>query len=158
MRQGDDGYQLDTKTQWEYDNGSWRLALPYAEFTQSSMSVSANTYTAWNGVTINSAASTATDMAVATTGGFILTNPGIYSLLIQGGSSGWAANNSNFLNMTLDSAHTSSLVIGMAGAGVAQAAMPFYRATAANTKIYCWVNSATALSGFTGIVKVGRVG
>lgn len=158
MSQGDEGYQLDTKQRWEFDNGAWRLSLPYAEFSQGNKAVPANTYTAWDGLTINSSASTSTDFAIASSAGITLVNPGIYSIWIRGNASGWAQNNASFVNLTLDAAHASSEAIGNAAAGNALVSVPFLRTTAPNTILYFWVQSAVALPAFFGTIRIGRVG
>jgi hypothetical protein len=82
MRQGDTGYQIDTKSEYLYEGGAWRLALPYAEFLSPTRTVALTTYVAFAGILIQSGTSTSTTFATASVNVITVPDPGIYLISV----------------------------------------------------------------------------
>jgi len=82
MVQGSRGYQADSKTEYIYDNLSWRLATAHIEFTATKAIGSASGIGIVAGnFSIVSASSTDQTMAYANGDGIIrIVNPGLYSV------------------------------------------------------------------------------
>jgi hypothetical protein len=96
MVQGSRGYQEDIKSEYLFDNGAWRLALPYIEFTASNINVPDTTFYGAGVLSVDSASSTDTTMVTSpSTDVLRFVNPGIYSVqshwqLRNSSDTGWA--------------------------------------------------------------------
>lgn len=85
MVQGSRGYQVDTKSEYIYDNSAWRLSLSFIRF--SGTGNMATSGTGWIGpanLTLDAAASTDSGMATIGASGssryIRLVNPGVYTI------------------------------------------------------------------------------
>lgn len=81
MVQGSRGYQIDSRSEYLYDNSTWRLAIPHAEFTASKSVASGGSDSTLVGTFSLVGASTSdSTFAVPNGDGTIrLVNPGLYS-------------------------------------------------------------------------------
>jgi hypothetical protein len=81
MAQGSRGYQVDTKSEYLFDGGNWRLAIPHAEYTATKTIPNAGSAsTAVGTFSQDSSHTTDTGFSTATSDGTItLANPGLYS-------------------------------------------------------------------------------
>lgn len=84
MVQGSRGYQIDTRTEYLYDNSSWRLSTPHAEYTFSATPITtAGTAKPAGNLSFDSSQSTSstftTTSASPATGQVIIVDPGIYA-------------------------------------------------------------------------------
>lgn len=81
MKQGDDGYQLDTKTPYRFDGGEWRLATPHIEFNATKGAVSNSTLYTLGAFALDEPQSTSKTIATAGAEGVInITDPGLYAI------------------------------------------------------------------------------
>lgn len=81
MVQGSRGYQVDIRSEYLFDNGGWRLAIPHAEYTATKTipNAGASSTTVGN-FTMDSNHTTDTQFTTATSDGTItLANPGLYA-------------------------------------------------------------------------------
>ena len=80
MRQGDFGYQLDTRTEYIYDSGAWRVGVPYATFNIASKTIATTAYQGSGAVSID--ASNSTSSTFSTGGSFfiVVSDAGVYLL------------------------------------------------------------------------------
>jgi len=162
MSQGSTGYQLDTKSEYIYDNSAWRLKIPHAEYT-SSQGVPNATLTLLGTMTVQSGFSTDTSFAPSTgtaNGGITLARPGVYA----------ATNTVNLNTVTtgptlIDIATTPSDDTGLivrqaipASVSYGTVTIPNFYVSAANTTIY--FKGYAVYSGtttFTSRVRVTRL-
>lgn len=80
MTEGSTAYQIDTKTEYQYENGVWRLATPHVEMTASA-SVPVASPTLAGTFTIDNARTSAPTMATPFSNGVInVSLPGIYAV------------------------------------------------------------------------------
>lgn len=81
MVQGSRGYQVDTKSEYLFDNGSWRLSIPHAEYTASKTIPNAGaSSTNVGNFAVDSAHTTDAQFTTPTSDGTItLANPGLYA-------------------------------------------------------------------------------
>lgn len=81
MMQGSRGYQIDTKSEYIYDNSNWRLALSHAEFTAQKNIDPSGSPQLLGVFSIDAAFSTNSSFAIPGTDGIIvLVEPGIYAV------------------------------------------------------------------------------
>jgi hypothetical protein len=81
MVQGSRGYQEDNKTEYLYDNSSWRLALPYAEYTASQTNVLDGVISLTGNYVVDATQTTDTTMVTIPSNGTIrFVNAGIYAV------------------------------------------------------------------------------
>ena len=161
MAQGSRGYQVDTKTEYLYDNSAWRLATSYIEFNNGS-SGSPQSYpngvlTAPSPLTVNMTLSTDTTFVTTTSGNITFINPGIYALSWT--ISAQASTGTNSYAAVYDSAGlTNFITLNGFTQGATTVALPFYRITAANTTLYPRINnlSGGAVNMFS-FLRVGRI-
>lgn len=155
MRVGDTGFQLDTKSEYIYDTGGWRLRFSYVEYSGSG-SVTNVTYVA-PVLSVNSGNSTDTTFTSNPSAGVItFAQPGIYS--IAGiCSTGGAVGTTNFLYFTTDVGHSNAVAISPFTALVANTNAPFFRTTAANTNLYIWLyQSSGSTQTMATTIRIGR--
>jgi hypothetical protein len=80
MVQGSRGYQIDTETDYVYDNSAWQIVRAHAEYTAGGTSVPTTTLTMAGTLTYVSANSTSTTITTAVSSGTFQVNfPGIYA-------------------------------------------------------------------------------
>lgn len=80
MSEGAVAYQTDTKTEYQYENGIWRLATPHAEFTASA-SVNNAAVTSLGTFSLDVTRSTSTNFVTPVGNGQLsIANPGIYAI------------------------------------------------------------------------------
>lgn len=139
MTEGSVGYQLDTRTEYQYENGSWRLATPHIEFTA--------TATATNGVvtlagtfSIDTTVSSSTLMATAASNGVItLTDPGIYAISTLSAIAGTVpVTGRSFLDLATTSNDTGLLIRSSINVGEDKGSisMPNLRVTGSGVTLY----------------------
>lgn len=160
MVQSSRGYQLDTKSEYIYDNSQWRLALPYAEYSTASQSVPNASYTIPSTFTINSSVSTSTTFTAPGGSGTIsLTDPGVYALswVIKMGGGNYTG---GFCIVTTDSAMTDFVAISPFTAGVSGVTIPFYRTSSSNSILYfrMYQASGASVNNVTSTLRIGRLG
>lgn len=83
MRQGDTGYQIDTRTSYVYDNSVWRLSVSHAVFDSSSVNYTSGVDTAVGTLSYNSGLSTDNTFITSdgvTSGLLTVAQPGIYAI------------------------------------------------------------------------------
>jgi hypothetical protein len=164
MVQGSRGYQIDTKTEYLYDNSQWRLGLPYAEFSFAVKTIPNAVYTALGQATIDNAASTSTTFVTAPAGDgrFLIVDPGVYGFSIYAEQPGGAPIDGQ-----------SHVVVSSSPAGVgvqytrgyftggqsAMVPMPFMYLTSANTTLYvsCFQNIGASTT-IEARLRIGRFG
>lgn len=158
MVQGSRGYQVDTSSEYLYDNSAWRLAIPYAEYSKGTQSIPTGTYTQMTGWSLVSANST--DSAFTSVSGGILTlvNPGVYNVSVTSGYAG-ASPASSFTTITPDLARTVFYDIGEYVQAIGTTGS-FIRTTAANQTVYLWTFQASggAVNLTFGSLRVIRLG
>lgn len=80
MTEGSLGYQVDTKTDYQYDNGAWRLSVEHAEFN-ATMTVNGATVTTLGAFSYISANTTSTSFVTPAGSGLLsIANPGLYAV------------------------------------------------------------------------------
>lgn len=166
MVQGSRGYQVNTKSEYIYDNSNWRLSISYIEYTGTS-SMTSVTWCSPNTLAVNNTNTTDSSMASITLGGttsnptFVtLVNPGVYSLSwtsVITGNVGAIAQFSpssstsvplSIVNSVTNNTNTNFTVI-----------IPFLRTTASNTPVYLWMfQNVAGTPSQTGTVRIGRFG
>lgn len=169
MVQGSTGYQIDTSSAYIFDNAAWRLTLSYAEFSVAAQNVTVNTYVPIGTLTVNSGKSTDTAFVTGSGGGFILTNPGVYSFSLYSVSTSFVAASNNSYVQISDGSNPSTaanqLMRGpwLTGTSTASVSIPFYNCTVAGQVIYIWYNFASGTTpspvpNVTSTVRIGRLG
>lgn len=165
MVQSSRGYQVDTKTEYLYDNSSWRLAIPYAEFNFASKSIpTGGAYTSLGQATVDPTTSTDTTFVVAPVGDgqFRIVTPGVYGFSIYADvTSGFALTGQSQVVVS-----SSALALGtqytrgyFSGGRSTMVPMPFYRVTVANTLLHVSGLNDTATSrNVDAILRIGRFG
>lgn len=162
MRQGDTGYQIDTRTEYLFDSGAWRLATPYAEFTTASRTVAGTGYTQQGAVTLNTGTSTSTTFASAWTGGLHiqLTDPGLYMISMYGVCSIQVDNAFAMVGIDTDAITNFASQIGRAEFAGDNVAMmtTFYRFSAANGVFYLyWKQNDATSRNYNSTVRILRI-
>lgn len=162
MIQGSRGYQFDTKTEYLYDNSSWRIGLSYAEYDQgSAQSIPNITETSLTNLSVVSTATTDTTFVVVAAGGSItLVNPGVYSLSLVVGMSG-GTGTTNYAAFRPDTTGSQPpLSLSSFNAGSSTVALPFLRTTISNYVLYprMYQSSGASSSTLYVILRVGRLG
>lgn len=163
MVQGSRGYQIDTKTEYLYDNSNWRLALSYGEYNQGSpQSIPNAVETSLTGLTIVPTSSTdSTFVSVnSVTGAITIVTPGVYSLSLVIGMSGGVGATS-YAAFRPDTTGTLPPLSGAGfNAGGATVALPFLRTTVANYQLHprMYQSSGGPSSTLYTILRVGRLG
>lgn len=162
MVQSSRGYQADTKTEYIFEGGTWRLALPYVEYSVASQSLANNAYDPIStSMAVNTGMSTSTTFTSLTSGRITLVDPGIYSLsllvsILQGNGAGYSG---GFVVITKDLAHADFVSISPFVSGVGHAVVPFFRTAVPNTILYLWALQSTGLTvNYTATLRVGRLG
>lgn len=139
MVQGNRGYQIDTKSEYIYDNSAWRLNTPHAEFT-ASKSIPTASQVGIGTLSIDSPASTSSTFVTAIADGQIrIVEPGIYGITI---SVDWGTAASGDTRVDISTvpppSESGTIVRGFISSTVrfVSASVPNKRITAANTDIY----------------------
>ncbi len=163
MTQGSLGYQVDTKTEYIYDNSTWRLALSYGEYERSSaQSIPNTTETTLTSVTIDAANTTDTVFATVNSGTGVITlvNPGIYSLSLTVGMSGGLGATSYAALRPDNTGTLPPLSLSGFNASASTVALPFLRTTITNYTIYprMYQSSGGASNTAYTILRIGRLG
>lgn len=162
MTTGSTGYQLDTKTEYKYENGFWRLATPYAEFMSANKTITSDGYSTLGDITINSGLSTSTTFATSSANVITFTDPGIYSISAFTVAS--VAAGSAFVMLGTSTQATTNFAFQIsrgpfANDNVNMLVMPFYRTTAPGSSIYFYVAKPTTQSiAFYSTIRIGRLG
>lgn len=163
MAEGAEGYQLDTKTEYKYENGAWRLATPYAEFNSASKTIAAAGNNALGAMSIDTSQSTSTTFVSGSGFNFItLNDPGIYSISCYiVASSGLSTGSYGLMTKTANSTVFADQLSRstFANDNVTMLSRPFFRSTVSGQPIYFWAAIPTTESRtFTATVSVGRLG
>lgn len=164
MQQGSRGYQADIRTEYLYDNGAWRLALPYAEFTATSASFGTAGGQPVGVFNVDTATSTDTAFVTSdgsTSGVLFLTNPGIYAVysltnINTPTTSPGSMDLTNTATYSLASVihRTQMPTSEILGGNVA----PAIRTTTSNAPIGFWANIAHSNSSINTRVRIARIG
>lgn len=139
MVQGSRGYQVDTKSEYIYDNSAWRLSTPHIEFTASKSIPNANPVGIGT-LSIDTPASTSTTFVTAVADGQIrIVEPGIYGITV---SVDWVSAATGDTRVDISTVAPPSdggtIVRGFISSTIrfVSASVPNKRITAANTDIY----------------------
>lgn len=154
MVQGSRGLREDIKTEMLFDNGQWRLATPYIEFSGGSKSIP-SVYTSLDGWSVDNTRSTDTTMVTVSGNVFTIVRAGLYSLDAFGGFS--ASSSDQFITWTTDVAHVNFVGIGSPVSSVCQASRAAYRITADNTPLYLWGYSNSSVNITARAVSITRL-
>jgi len=163
MVQGSRGYQVDTKTEYLYDNGEWRFALSYAEYNKTAVQSIPNvTETSIINMSLVTGASTdATFTTVnGATGAITITNPGVYALSLVVGMSG-ALGTTNYAAFRPDTTGTAPpMSLSAFNAGSTTVSVPFLRTTVPNYLFYprMYQSGGAAANTLYAILRIGRLG
>lgn len=111
MVQGSRGYQVDTRTEYIYDNSVWRLSTPHAEYTFSATPItSGGSPKPVGNLTFDATQSTSTTFTTTSaspaTGQIIVTDPGIYAYtgtITNDGAVAIATPGRGFIELSFDS-------------------------------------------------------
>lgn len=145
MTEGSIGYRLDTKTEYQYENGAWRVATPHEEYMAANRTTPTTTLTSAGNMAVQAGDSTSLLVGTPTglNGGITITDPGIYAIStlssVTNPSSGGsvAVNGRSFLDVAFttgaDSLYRSSI---NAGEDKGSIAVPNLRLPGAGTPIY----------------------
>lgn len=151
MTQGSRGYQRDTRAEWIFDLGGWRLALAHVELT-ASRQVQFNAVQYFVGAfSIDSAASTDTSLVTTPSEGTIrFVNSGVYALSsttrLRRGDTWEPATGRTFLNLSVfpdieDIIQRTSIA---AGEDTGSLSVPNVRVPVADYGVYMHVYKTTA--------------
>lgn len=167
MVQGSTGYQIDTKSEYIYDNSVWRLGTAYGEFNASMGSVAANgAYQPFSSIAIDNTRSTSLTMATVTDGGATITlaDPGLYAMSVYSVCTSFITiNTRGYVQIGEDP--NPNLQISreyfLTNTSTAMCTLPFYRSPAANQKLYFWHwfgNGTTPATLSLGVqIRIGRL-
>lgn len=149
MTEGSVGYQLDTKTEYKYENGVWRLATPHAEFT-STTTVNNTTTTQLGTFTLDSTRSTSTNFVTPGGTGFVnIADPGIYSVSsFSSTADGTPMSGRSFLDLatTADDSGILQRISINVGENAGSISMPNLRTVASPTSLYFKMYQTTGAS------------
>lgn len=148
------GYQIDTKSEYIYDSGAWRLKLPYGEWTTASQAVIATTF--FQPITTTLVTANTTDSTfVSITGGVVtFVSPGIYSVTWIASSG--TGTSTSFLGIYDSLARTNIFAVGPFTANVGQVNL-VYRTASANFQMWLWGRMA-ANDTITSTIRIARLG
>lgn len=161
MVEGSRGYQLDTKSEYIYDNSNWRLATPYAEFSASLGSVGDTPPAAEQPIGVLSIIPTqSTDQTfiVPQASGILrVVRPGIYALSAVT-DIGAPVTGRTFLQVTMGSTNLQRLSV-VNSETVGSLAVPNVFVTAANTDLsFKYYKQTGGNSIVTSTVRIARTG
>lgn len=164
MVQSSRGYQVDTKTEYLYDNSQWRLAVPYAEFSFAAKSIPNNVYTQISAGAIDTPKSTSTTFVTLSgaDGVFTLVDPGVYgfSIYAEESTGGAITGQSHAVVSTTAAGLGTQYTRGyFTGGQSAMVAMPFLYTSSSNTTLYISVFQNTgAAKSIQARLRIGRFG
>lgn len=158
--QGSRGYRTDTRTEYIFDQGAWRLFTPYAEMTFSGTSVPNSSYTDCGALSFKSSTTTSTNFVSPHDGYIIFAQPGIYSIQarweVDSGSITMA--NNSFTTFTTTSSTSPAIVIAPFVGNISIAVLSYHVTTNAGERMYFWCNqNSGGTKNLSGWVRVGRV-
>lgn len=157
MVQSSRGYQVDTKTEYLFDGGVWRLAIPYIEFSSSNQVIPDTGTHGQTGWSVDTARSTDQTMVTVSGNEFTLTRAGLYLVAVKcSGVSGTNFGATTFSALTDETPVEEYFAISGFTAGVSTFSTPF-RATSDGAGFYLWYgNQAVTLAGRR--VRILRMG
>lgn len=146
MVEGSRGYQINTKTEYRFDNGVWRLAIEYAEF--STTKTIANAAGAGAGVfALDAARSTSSTVAAPGTDGIItITNPGLYMISATTSFPAGVTNSGDSSLNIASGSTTYGRTVVAAGQTYIFASAPAVFVTVPNTQIYIEIYQSSGAS------------
>lgn len=163
MTQSSRGYQLDTKTEYIYDNSNWRIALSYGEWTQgSAQSIPNVNETILTGLTLSASASTDSTFVNVnnSTGVITFINPGIYAMSLTIGITG-SSGTVHYGSIRPDTTTTlPPISLSPFTAGATTVAVPFLRVPVANYQLWPIMYHSGGSGQTTAyvILRIGRLG
>ena len=163
MVQGSRGYQSDTKSEYIYDNSTWRLALPYAQVSSTSTTCAAGAFTAVNNFTIDNSLSTDITFVQATGNTITLVSPGVYSMTFVGrdlSSAGMPGISQVMISTNSNSAVANDRVgVGYFNGTILATAPLIYNAPSANFNLYFfYYNGDPGSKNVSGLLRIARIG
>lgn len=163
MVQGSRGYQIDTKSEYIYDNSAWRLAAPHIEFTTSKSNIANGTVAYVGTFAVDNPPTT--DSAMATVGSdgiIVIANPGLYAISSLSTMVATPATDRTFLDLALstDDSQLIQRVSIVTGEDKGSISMPNLRITSSNVNCYFKIfrNVTTPSQPVTTRVRVTRIG
>jgi hypothetical protein len=161
MVEGSIGYQVDTKTEYQYENSAWRLKTPHIEFTATSPNVGSGDGTLAGNFAVDTTRTNSPAMASAGGIGIItLTNPGLYSISTLS-ALGIAATGRSFLDLATTADDSGLLYRAPIPTGEDKGSipMPNYNATVSNSPLFFKVFQTTGtIRAITTRVRITRIG
>lgn len=169
MVQGSRGYQSNTRTEYLFDAGAWRLAVPHTEWTFNSGALTGGGVWPVGAFQIDAATSTSQNQAVAAsapkTGQIIITDPGVYAYSATMGTVGAVAfGGRTFMEVSYSSDVTNapaivnrtSIVVGEDRGTIS---VPNLRTTVANQAIFLnFFHGDTTSRTIAGRARLTRLG
>lgn len=160
MVQGSRGYQIDTKTEYLYDNSNWRLATSYSEWNHGPQVVGTGVEAQATALTINNTLSTDTAFITTTGAGIInFVNPGIYAVSWTITLNAGAPGTQGYASVAYGPAGANIISLAaFALTGGVTVSIPFLRTTASNTtaNLRLYQNSG-ANTTMSSILRIGRI-
>jgi hypothetical protein len=159
MVQGSRGYQEDTKTEYIYDAGAWRVNPSYIQFDATDQTMAAATAQQMTGFATVSSVTTDSTLATWSTNHFILNRPGIYEISLQAFHS--ASSTTAWIALSTSSGWSPGSTAPVAISGViaqSGSVSTLYRFTASTANIYLWNYGSTAHTLQQQVVRIVRLG
>lgn len=164
MLQGSRGYQIDTKTEYIYDNSNWRLNSSYYEGTANTGAVGTSASAGCGVITTNATNSTDTGFVTPGTSFITIANPGVYSIQFTGKEAGSNVCSGQTQLIIMNSATFANVADRLSnsmfsGALMSTCVLPFYRTTVSNQQVWFhFYNDSGVARTMLCTLAIGRVG
>lgn len=157
MVQGSRGYQVDTKTEWLYDAGAWRLAIPYAEFTGSDIpATGASTQVQAGGWLLDSGRTTDSTFVTVTGAQITFVQAGLYAVTAIG-TGGGNADSAQLLNGS-STYGAPFYAISPHVRNVNMLVLPQHRTLSDGESLWLWLSGTTSAAFTSRRLRVSRLG
>jgi hypothetical protein len=156
MLQGSRGYQEDTKAEYVYESGAWRVTPAFIQFTATGQATTAATNQQMTGWTLASSASTDTSLATWDTNHFVLPRTGIYIVSMYGLHSGAGATAYFACGDSSSWSTAANYAIGPVENTMGSLTFVF-NATAVNSFLYFWNYNTNAGTLTSQEVRISRI-
>jgi hypothetical protein len=155
MVQGSRGYQVDTRTEYTYDNSAWRRNVMFAEYNHPTQSIPSGVVTAVTGLTINASASTDLTFTSVAAGYIQHRDLGVYTLSWIASSS--VSSSNPYIQVSENSDNSDYFAFG-GQTGTIAAANTTYFVPTTNYRLYYWIRQGTGSSqNYDGVIRVLRI-
>jgi len=160
MVQGSRGYQIDTETEYIWDNSIWNITRPHTEWTVASKSISSSTVTDVGTLTLDASASTSSTQAtIAGQGAITVVNTGVYAFHGLVWTGGIFSGSRTFAEINQGGSNTICRNNSVNTETMVNICMPNMRITVTNTTVYLrfFQQSGGSLS-VQGRIRLTRLG